>query len=249
MNALKSAIGRKLGEGGTATVHESVIGDRRVAIKRLTTNAATIAESRASLLEEARLLRASRHPNVVEVVDLFDDDEGPALVMELVDGESLAELSMDGRGVRPHGEEIVHAVALQSAAGLPAIHGAKDARGPLGIRHRNLPPVPRIGTGKKHLVQPPVHHNLHRHLPPISAIHRRIKRANNLIGGRPQPQRFNTRSDGGERNADHDADNGDHNQHLDERQSALRRPPPAHFDFQLTMSSFISTPPGCPSAP
>src|SRR6186997_1789496 len=86
-------------------------------------------------------------------------------------------------------------------------------------------------------------------LPAIGANHGGVKRAHNFIRRGTDAQRVNTRCDSGERYADHDADDGYHDQHFKERNAPLRFPPPGHFDFQLTMSSFMSTPPGWPSAP
>jgi serine/threonine-protein kinase len=84
-----------LGSGGMGDVHVArVVGglERRVCIKRL---AGTLApEQAAALREEARLLASVRHANVVSLLAFAEDDEvGPFLVLELVEGLDLRALS------------------------------------------------------------------------------------------------------------------------------------------------------------
>ncbi|MEM6957475.1 MAG: protein kinase, partial [Myxococcota bacterium] len=43
-------------------------------------------ESQAMFLDEARLAASISHPNVVPVLDVGEDAEGPYLVMEFIDG-------------------------------------------------------------------------------------------------------------------------------------------------------------------
>src|SRR5262249_26353827 len=82
--------------GGMGTVYVGrLIGahgfDRLVAIKRLLTHRASDAE-RAAFLSEARVTARISHPNVVETFELGDDEAAPFLVMQLVQGVSLARL-------------------------------------------------------------------------------------------------------------------------------------------------------------
>jgi serine/threonine protein kinase len=54
-------------------------------------------EARRRLREEAELLRAVRHPGLVELVELVDDDEeGTAVVTRFVEGATLAERIAEG---------------------------------------------------------------------------------------------------------------------------------------------------------
>ena len=82
-------IGAQLGRGGQARVHRGrqLDLDREVAIKLLGDGQA--------LREEARLLAALRHPNVVTVLEVVAVDGQPALVLELVEGPTLNELLDD----------------------------------------------------------------------------------------------------------------------------------------------------------
>jgi serine/threonine protein kinase len=67
--------------------------DRYVALKVLPPELADDAERRARMLREARAAAAIRHANVVTLFDIVENkDEGDCLVMELVEGRTLAEV-------------------------------------------------------------------------------------------------------------------------------------------------------------
>jgi serine/threonine-protein kinase len=123
---------RRLGVGGMATVYgarDTVLG-RPVALKALAENLAADPSFRARFLREARLAARLHHPNVVQVFDAGEDAEGLFIVMELVDGETLAhELSRRGR--LPPDE--VAALGIALADGLAAAHEA-------GLVHRDVKP-------------------------------------------------------------------------------------------------------------
>src|SRR5258708_27151632 len=83
--------------GGMATVHfGSLLGPagfaRVVAIKRLHPQYARDAEFVAMFLGEPRLAARLRHPNVVSTLDVVTTDRDVLVVMEYVNGESLASL-------------------------------------------------------------------------------------------------------------------------------------------------------------
>ena len=106
-------LGRPLGHGGMASVYEARDTglDRAVAVKVLAENLAGDEELRTRFLREARLAARLSHPNVVNVFDAGEDDGRPYIVMELVEGETLAE-----RGRVP--AEEARALALQAVRGL-----------------------------------------------------------------------------------------------------------------------------------
>ncbi len=81
-----------LGQGGMGTVYAGydAILDRAVAVKMLNPAWLT-AEGRARLLAEARAAAQLNHPNIVNVYDAGETDEGAFIVMEYVEGESLYE--------------------------------------------------------------------------------------------------------------------------------------------------------------
>jgi serine/threonine protein kinase len=88
----KWTLERLLGVGGMAAVYVGVhkIG-RREAIKILHPEVARHKELRARFEQEARAVNQFHHPNAVEVRDIDVTEEGaPYLVMELLEGESLA---------------------------------------------------------------------------------------------------------------------------------------------------------------
>jgi serine/threonine-protein kinase len=122
-----------LGEGGMGSVYvaEHAALRRKVAIKRLHPELAGDSKSVARFEREARAAAALRHPNIVEVIDLgFAEDGAPFLVMEFLDGKSLAAaLRREGR-LPP--KRACHIVS-QTLSALGAVHRE-------GIVHRDLKP-------------------------------------------------------------------------------------------------------------
>src|SRR5918999_6405491 len=81
---------RRLGSGGMAAVflaEDERLG-RRVAVKRL--HADSPEDMARRFQREAKLLASLNHPNVVSVFDTVTDPEGVLIVMEYVQGETLA---------------------------------------------------------------------------------------------------------------------------------------------------------------
>jgi serine/threonine-protein kinase len=120
---------RRLGSGGMATVflaEDERLG-RRVAVKRLHTDAPKASLRR--FRNEARLGAALNHPSFVAVYDTAVTDEGALIVMEWVDGTSLAELS-GGRRMRPQ-----RALPI-----LRAVADALDHAHSQGVVHRDVKP-------------------------------------------------------------------------------------------------------------
>src|SRR5262249_61728319 len=87
-------------------------------------------EMALALVDEAKLAARLRHPNVVTVFDVADDEEGLFLVMEYVEGETLAGLfaaaRRDGGWLGPR---IGLCWLLDALEGLEAAHELRDARG------------------------------------------------------------------------------------------------------------------------
>jgi serine/threonine-protein kinase len=126
-------IDRVLGRGGMALVylgHDAKLG-RPVAIKLLADNLAGDESFRARFMREARMAAGLSHVNIVHVYDVGQDtDERPYIVMEYVDGESLAEtLAREGR-LSP---ARVREIALDCCHGLEHAHAA-------GLVHRDIKP-------------------------------------------------------------------------------------------------------------
>jgi len=120
-----------LGRGGMGEVYrarDSKLG-RDVAIKALPESFAADPERLARFEREARLLASLSHPNVAGIHGLEEIERRRYLVLELVDGESLAQRL--ARGALPVAETLD--VARQIAAALEAAHER-------GIVHRDLKP-------------------------------------------------------------------------------------------------------------
>lgn len=136
-----------LAKGGMASVHLGRLSGaagfaRIVAIKRLHPQFAADAEFRAMFKDEARLSARIRHPNVVPVIDVELTDDELLLVMEYVEGETLAGLV---RLAREKDQRVPTAVAAAIVrdvlAGVGAAHDARAEDGtPLGLIHRDISP-------------------------------------------------------------------------------------------------------------
>jgi serine/threonine-protein kinase len=122
----------RLGAGGVGLVYQGrqVQLDRPVAIKVLQQSAAASPEWRRRFEREARALSALAHPNVVPLTDFGIDGDVPYLVMELLQGRTLADLINEGPSSPARALDIVG----QTLRGLAFAHGQ-------GIVHRDLKPA------------------------------------------------------------------------------------------------------------
>jgi serine/threonine protein kinase/Tol biopolymer transport system component len=128
-------IGALLGAGAMGHVyraHDPRLG-RDVAVKVLASEIASDGDGRARLAREARLLAAVNHPNIAAIHDVQTVDGTLAIVMELVEGETLAE-----RLSRAYGRGLRSAEVTQIARQLV---DALDAAHEQGIVHRDLKPA------------------------------------------------------------------------------------------------------------
>jgi serine/threonine-protein kinase len=118
-----------IGAGGMGEVYRArdTKLDRNVAIKVLPELFATDPDRLARFEREAKTLASLNHPNIAHIHGL---EEGRALVLELVEGEDLAERLV--RGPIPLDEAVP--IARQIADALEAAHE-------LGIVHRDLKPA------------------------------------------------------------------------------------------------------------
>lgn len=137
----------ELASGGMAVVHLGRLrGDagfsRAVAIKRLHRQYVGDPELTTLLLDEARLASRLRHPNIVAPRDLIVSGKEIFVVMEYIQGLTLAALV---RKARAKGEPIPIAIVARIMSdvltGLHAAHEAKDDQGrPLALVHRDVSP-------------------------------------------------------------------------------------------------------------
>ncbi len=137
----------RIAAGGMATVHVGrLLGaagfSRTVAIKRLHDAYAKDPEFVAMLLDEARLAALIRHPNVVPTLDVVAEDDELLVIMEYVEGDSVAHLTKVAQNA---GQRVpvpfAAAIVAQALHGLHAAHEARDKNGEaLGIVHRDVSP-------------------------------------------------------------------------------------------------------------
>ena len=122
----------RLGAGGVGVVYQGrhVQLDRLVAIKVLRQSAAASPEWRRRFEREARALSALAHPNVVPFTAFGIDGGVPYLVMELLQGKTLADLISEGPVAPARALDIVR----QTLRGLSAAHDQ-------AIAHRDLKPA------------------------------------------------------------------------------------------------------------
>src|SRR5215831_16391744 len=95
-----------------------------------------------AFVEEARLASKISHPHVIHVEELAEKGGVYFLVMEYIEGASVAELmaalARRGRGLSP---ESAVAIAVRVAEGLHAAHETRDEKGaPLHLVHRDVSP-------------------------------------------------------------------------------------------------------------
>ena len=121
-----------LGAGGMGEVYRArdTKLDRAVAIKILPEAFAADTERIARFQREAKTLASLNHPNIAHIHGLEESDGVRALVMELVEGEDLAQRI--GRGAIPPDEALP--IAKQVTDALEAAHEQ-------GIIHRDLKPA------------------------------------------------------------------------------------------------------------
>ena len=124
-------IDRELGRGGMGVVYlgHDIRLDRKVAVKALPEHLAQDPERLARFEREAKTLASLNHPNVAGIHGVEEHDGARYLVLEYVEGETLA-AHLD-RGPMPIDEALE--IAVQIAAGVEAAHEA-------GVIHRDLKP-------------------------------------------------------------------------------------------------------------
>ena len=125
-------LGHSLGHGGMATVHlarDEELG-RDVAIKRLSEALSGDEVFRERFMREARTAAGLSHPNIVGIFDVGEEAGIPYIVMECVEGRTLAELLAENGPLDP--DRTVDLI-LQACAGLEHAHAA-------GLVHRDIKP-------------------------------------------------------------------------------------------------------------
>src|SRR6201981_1660494 len=120
-----------LGAGGMGEVYRArdIRLDRTVAIKVLASHLASSPELKQRMEREARAISSLNHPHICHLYDIGSQDSTDYLVMEFLEGETLA--ARLGKGALPQSEMLKIGIAVAEA--LTVAHRQ-------GIVHRDLKP-------------------------------------------------------------------------------------------------------------
>ncbi|MFG2818888.1 serine/threonine-protein kinase [Kitasatospora sp. NPDC048365] len=140
------ALGERLGRGGMGTVWRArdEMLDREVAVKELTVS--HLSEEDLEILQsrmkrEARAAARIKHPGVITIHDVVEQDGRPWIVMELVDGRPLSAVVSEDGALSPR------EAAEVGVQVLAALHRGHQ----LGVLHRDVKPANVLlehGTGR-----------------------------------------------------------------------------------------------------
>ncbi|RZK98222.1 MAG: serine/threonine protein kinase [Methylobacterium sp.] len=137
----------EIASGGMATVFLARLAgvggfQRFVAIKRLHPHLSNETEFVQMFLDEARLAASIHHPHVVPILEVGTSDAGYYVVMEYVEGDTLAGLmareASQGKKITA---PVVMRIALDTLSGLHAAHDLRDEDNNLvNLVHRDVSP-------------------------------------------------------------------------------------------------------------
>jgi serine/threonine protein kinase/lipopolysaccharide biosynthesis regulator YciM len=165
----------KIGKGGMGVVYlaEHTLLGRRVAIKMLLVSGPENRYFRSRFLREAQAVSKLSHPNIANIYDYGETDDGqPYIVMELVEGKTLADLVRDEGVTIPRAVEIVK----QVAEALAEAHRH-------GIVHRDIKPS-NIAINERGLVKV-LDFGLAKHIASSSAIDAHTQTREGVMVGTP----------------------------------------------------------------
>lgn len=112
-----------------------------VAVKTMLPKLSEDVQFEQMFLDEASLASQVRHPHVVEILDLGEQEGVLFLVMEWIDGVPLNQLMKAAKSAGGMPLPIAVRVVMQTLAGLHAAHELRDPKGQLvGLVHRDVSP-------------------------------------------------------------------------------------------------------------
>lgn len=144
MQLPKYQIVMALGEGGMGQVHLAMSRGPRgfvklVVLKTLKAELRGSESTYRMFLEEARISARLAHPNLVQTYEVIELDDIPSMVLEYIEGQSLASiLEQSGQTLT---RDLYLSVLVRVLAGLHAAHELRDFDGtPLHLVHRDMSP-------------------------------------------------------------------------------------------------------------
>ena len=134
-------IGRTLGLGGMGVVYEATdrAANRKVAIKVMREEYKRDAKSRERFLAEARTVAALRHPNIVAIRSIIEEQAGIYLVFEFVEGRTLEDILRERKRLSVAEAKVILKQVCQA---LEFAHSQ-------GVVHRDLKPSNIMVTGER----------------------------------------------------------------------------------------------------
>jgi serine/threonine protein kinase len=130
-----------IGQGGMGVIYKArqVSLDRIVAMKVLASHLAENTDFVQRFQREARAVAKINHPNILSVYDVGEEQHVNFMIMELIEGQSLAQTLKEHNGILPweEGTDLI----VQSARGLEAAQAS-------GIVHRDIKPENLMLTKK-----------------------------------------------------------------------------------------------------
>ncbi len=146
----KYTIEKKIGEGGFGITYKAIQSglNRTVCIKEYfpagkcyrNTHSRTVyaqgtseevyEKYRQAFVKEAKVLASLHHPNIVEIIDVFDENNTSYMVMTYIEGKSLQSI-VEARGKLPYPETVNYIAQITNAVGYIHEHH---------ILHRDIKP-------------------------------------------------------------------------------------------------------------
>jgi serine/threonine protein kinase len=136
----------ELGQGGSGVVSLALsrgIGgfNKLVVLKTIRQGVRDRQAHGRRFLDEAKVAARMSHPNVVQTYEVYKVDDSPVIVMEYLDGQSLADVRKRAKDDPRLNEATTISILCKVLAGLHYAHALSDFRGnPLNLVHRDATP-------------------------------------------------------------------------------------------------------------
>lgn len=118
-------LGEQIGEGNFATVHYGtcLTSKEGVAIKRILKNSSNYSEARKQMLtREQSVLKKVAHPSIIQIIDVFEEEQALYVVMEYMQGGSLGDKLVE---LRKFPEDVTRSIVRQLLMAVEVLHKRK----------------------------------------------------------------------------------------------------------------------------